>query len=177
MKMTKVEISYYDRKFTEQQRDVILKFNPPAKFEEIGGEPGLYKLHYGNNVFLVYLPLFMDEYEGTFSVLGQTEIPISSSSPEINYDKLNGIIEHVNKVSERMEALVKNQVTFNEKCHVHIGGNFLMYVNETKLLEDCCTNHLQSHIDEGWRIVACCVQPDGRRPDYIMGRYDKLKDL
>ncbi|MGU3661066.1 hypothetical protein [Methylobacterium fujisawaense] len=49
--------------------------------------------------------------------------------------------------------------------------NLLLFaVDEVKLLEDACTDLLQSHLDEGWRILAICPPPAQRRPDYIIGR-------
>ena len=59
---------------------------------------------------------------------------------------------------------------FNEKCNVIPSRNFLNEVNEVQVYADCCTEVLQELLDKGWRIIAVCVQPDGRRPDYIIGR-------
>jgi hypothetical protein len=61
---------------------------------------------------------------------------------------------------------------FNERCEVHMPGQALATYNETLLLEDACTDLLQGKIDEGWRIIAACPQPDSRRPDYILGRFN-----
>ena len=77
---------------------------------------------------------------------------------------------------ERIPRMIENDRTMNEKCNVHIGGHSLMQINETILLENSCTDALQNELDAGWRIVAACVQPDGRRPDYILGRYNAGKD-
>jgi len=41
-----------------------------------------------------------------------------------------------------------------------------------QIREDYCTERLQDDLDSGWKILAICVQPDGRRPDYILGRVD-----
>lgn len=46
----------------------------------------------------------------------------------------------------------------------------LMAINELLLVEDACTNMLQSYLDEGWRILAICPPNGVRRPDYILGR-------
>jgi len=61
---------------------------------------------------------------------------------------------------------------FNEKVDVHMPGNLLMSFNETLLIEDSCTDVLQDSLNNGWRVVAVCPQPDQRRPDYILGRYN-----
>lgn len=62
--------------------------------------------------------------------------------------------------------------TLNQHCNVHVGGGMLMTVNETMLLEDSCTDELQSQLNSGWRILAVNVQNDCRRPDYVLGRFN-----
>lgn len=46
----------------------------------------------------------------------------------------------------------------------------LMHVKEVCHLDDCCTDYLQSYLNEGWRILAVCPPNAQRRPDYILGR-------
>lgn len=62
--------------------------------------------------------------------------------------------------------------TYNNKCEVHMPGNMLATYNQVQLLEDCCTDALQDSLSAGWRIIAVCPQPDSRRPDYILGRFN-----
>lgn len=62
--------------------------------------------------------------------------------------------------------------TYNNKCEVHMPGNMLATYNQVQLLEDSCTDVLQTALSAGWRIIAVCPQPDSRRPDYIMGRFN-----
>lgn len=62
--------------------------------------------------------------------------------------------------------------TYNNTCEVHMPGHSLSLYNEMLLLEDACTDVLQGSLNSGWRIVAACHQPDQRRPDYIMGRFN-----
>jgi hypothetical protein len=62
--------------------------------------------------------------------------------------------------------------TYNNKCEVHMPGQALSLYNETLLLEDSCTDELQSSLNSGWRMIAACPQPDNRRPDYILGRFN-----
>lgn len=69
-------------------------------------------------------------------------------------------------VSSSMEAIGK---LFNEKCQQEQPGPNLLNVNETLLMEDACTDALQENLDDGWRIIAVCPQPQ-RRPDYVLGR-------
>lgn len=40
------------------------------------------------------------------------------------------------------------------------------------IMEAKADDALQKSMDDGWRIIAACPQPDARRPDYIMGRYN-----
>jgi hypothetical protein len=37
-------------------------------------------------------------------------------------------------------------------------------------LDDACTDDVQRHLDEGWKILAVCPPNSQRRPDYILGR-------
>lgn len=67
-------------------------------------------------------------------------------------------------------------IDFNQKCEVHMPGQALATHNETMLLEDSCTDVLQGQLDLGWRIIAACPQPNQRRPDYILGRFNPVKD-
>lgn len=69
-------------------------------------------------------------------------------------------------VSSSMEAIGK---LFNEKTSSEQPGPNLLNVNETLLMEDACTNALQENLENGWRIIAVCPQPQ-RRPDYVLGR-------
>lgn len=78
----------------------------------------------------------------------------------------------IHKFYEMSQKLNETVDLYNKKCNVHIGGNTLIQYNSVKVLEDSCTDALQRELDGGWRIIACCVQPDGRRPDYVLGRVE-----
>ena len=45
----------------------------------------------------------------------------------------------------------------------------LFAVRKLKVLENECTDEVQSWLDQGWRIVAVCPPNDTRRPTYILG--------
>lgn len=60
--------------------------------------------------------------------------------------------------------------SFNQRCQQHQPNEALLNIAETMLLENCCTDELQRHLGNGWRIIAVQPQPDQRRPDYILGR-------
>lgn len=80
----------------------------------------------------------------------------------LTYDQLN----------KNAASSTTRDAYFNTKVEVHASNSALMVYNETLLIENSCTDNLQNHLDAGWRIIACCVQPDQRRPDYILGRYN-----
>jgi len=58
----------------------------------------------------------------------------------------------------------------NTRVNVHVPGAPLLHIDDVKVAEDLCTEALQCELDDGWRIVAVCPQPDQRRPDYVLGR-------
>jgi hypothetical protein len=58
---------------------------------------------------------------------------------------------------------------FNTKTSSEQPNMSLMDISETMLVENSCTDDLQSHLSMGWRILAICPQPQ-RRPDYVLGR-------
>lgn len=81
--------------------------------------------------------------------------------------KLRQIKEYAT-ASDFVERQVGPQ--FNERVHVAVAGAGLMQITKVHVEYDLCTDALQRLLDDGWRIVACCVQPDRRRPDYVLGR-------
>lgn len=68
-----------------------------------------------------------------------------------------------------------DQAPVNQKCNVIVAGTSVMEINEVTVQRDYCTDALQSDLNQGWRILAICVQPDQRRPDYVLGRVNKEK--
>lgn len=83
--------------------------------------------------------------------------------------ELLGVID--NAATKRLaEFGQRNTTVVNEKCSVAVAGLGLLTVDEVKACEDLCTQKLQEELDDGWRILAVCVQPDQRRPDYVLGR-------
>lgn len=109
-----------------------------------------------------------------YTVLGNTKVKLRQNSISIDRDwnRLEDMIKQFKQTAENSGLAVTEAKSFNNKCNVHIGGSLLMNVNELLLCENYCTDDAQNQINDGWRIVAVCVQPDGRRPDYIFGRYN-----
>lgn len=60
----------------------------------------------------------------------------------------------------------------NHKVNVHMPNHAMAFYNEIMLLEDACSDNLQIHLTNGWRILAACPQPDQRRPDYVLARFN-----
>lgn len=90
------------------------------------------------------------------------------------------IIDKAQAIVDKFEASLRLSPEgngFNERCDVHVPGLGLLAMNRTMLLEDSCTDRLQEALDNGWRIIAACPQPDSRRPDYILGKYDPKHEL
>lgn len=101
----------------------------------------------------------------------------ASSSFDITENPVMRAAEVIAAVAEKLEKFsstipdVSNSM-YNDRVEVHTPGMGLMLFNRVMLLQDACSDALQSEMDNGWRIIAACPQPDQRRPDYIMGRYD-----
>lgn len=76
--------------------------------------------------------------------------------------------------NESTQALAKfgqrTTTVMNERCQVVVPGLGLLVINEVQLRTDHCTDALQKDLNLGWRILAICIQPDQRRPDYVLGR-------
>lgn len=49
----------------------------------------------------------------------------------------------------------------------------LLLIDDVTWLDDACTEELQAHLNDGWRILAVCPPNAQRRPDYILGRRKK----
>ena len=105
---------------------------------------------------------------------------VKKIAPEVNitvgkifkqHSDFTAMAERFDQLAERMENLPFNQEQdFNQKVNVHVPNLGLMNVSEVEICEDFCTHALQDKLDNGWRILAICPQPDQRRPDYVLGR-------
>jgi hypothetical protein len=118
--------------------------------------------------YLIDLDLFMLNYPALkIKVRG---IPTKSS--EVNF---SNVIEQMNEIQNKMENALKSfnkSIEFNQKCDVHISNLGLLHINQIGYAVDKCTEELQNILNNGWKIIACCIQPDQRRPDYILGKYN-----
>lgn len=100
----------------------------------------------------------------------------ASSSFDLTEDRFMRAADAIEMAAAKIEKFagsipdVNNH--YNERVEVYTPGSGLMLFNRIMLLQDACSDALQTELDNGWRIVAACPQPDQRRPDYILGRYD-----
>lgn len=102
---------------------------------------------------------------------------VKNITPSI--EGFHGILKKIEEKYEGLNSVLENitKRQFNERCDVHVGGGLIVTYNELMLKEDCCTDELQQELNRGWRIISACVQPDQRRPDYILGRYNSESEL
>ena len=111
--------------------------------------------------------------------LGVKKIEELFDTEDTSYDRMLEKLElaaaRLTEAAAAVDLAVDGRVLgadkYNAQVNTHLTGNTLSSYNSLRLLEDCCTDHLQEALDNGWRIVACCPQ-EARRPDYILGRYD-----
>jgi hypothetical protein len=83
----------------------------------------------------------------------------------------NGIDYEVKNFKATYKAAQQSLPTGSSiAIHVHIPNVGLLAINEVEVLEDACTDSLQSRLNAGWRIIAVCPPNSVRRPDYIIGR-------
>lgn len=90
---------------------------------------------------------------------------------------MDNITKALAKIDDFFSKSANNIDQYNAKVNVHMPGQALSTYNQTMLLQDSCTDNLQYELDKGWRIIACCPQPDQRRPDYILGRFNPTHDV
>lgn len=96
---------------------------------------------------------------------------------------LEPAVEHTMlvKLQDRIRALELSQASQAEMAQqgamvqIHIPDISLWYVSEVMVLDDCCTDNLQTYLNDGWHILAVCPPNAQRRPDYVLGRR-KLRD-
>lgn len=105
-----------------------------------------------------------------------TESIPSADSSANNIELIFNRLEEKSAMLENIVDKIKDN-TFNSKTNVHVGGGLITTYNDLLLKENVCTDVLQEKLNNGWRIIAVCVQPDQRRPDYILGRYNPTMEV
>lgn len=61
--------------------------------------------------------------------------------------------------------------------NISIPNNSLFSVRRVIVIEDSCTDNLQSYLKLNWRIVAVCPPNDTRRPDYVLGHVEEFPEF
>jgi len=127
----------------------------------------------------------------TLLVNGDQILSLMSAGEEVKIDqevdvpqadrRYDDLLERFEAVTKKAELYTQGIGTgdtyYNAKCEVYTPGMGLMMFNETLLLEDSCSDELQNALNQGWRIIAACPQPDARRPDYVLGRYNPAYNM
>lgn len=73
------------------------------------------------------------------------------------------------KYVERKTKYETVQHTGEIKLEGSVFNEFLISVNDVMVERDCCTERLQDHLNDGWKIIAVC-NTGTRRPDYVFGK-------
>lgn len=108
----------------------------------------------------------LDSFDSKYSykIIGTLkDLPSAKTTSELK------VLDKLFSLEEKLDIFSKAQ-QFNTKVGVHISDLGLLNVKEVDVLGDACTDELQDWLDNGWRILAICPQPDQRRPDYVLGR-------
>lgn len=157
MRLAKIKVSY-DREFTLEERATFVAARV-SMFESDRGDDLRWKGE-----------VFNGQAEG-YNSAGFTAFTV-------DLDLLPGathyeIVERPKTNAENIaQALVPRpeETRFNQLVNVVVPDIGVMRIDRCKLVEDCCTDRLNDHLRDGWRILAICPQPDQRRPDYVLGR-------
>jgi hypothetical protein len=113
-------------------------------------------------------------YTGDIRAVMRAGFEIQVSPAKSDANALLCIEERLAELVEKIGALpkvptIENQ-SFNSRCSVHVPGLGLLLIDEVMVRTDYCTEKLQEDLEDGWRVLAICPQPDQRRPDYVLGR-------
>lgn len=94
---------------------------------------------------------------------------------QTSHSQMLNMVEQMKDIESKLTNALSNfneSIEFNQRCDVHIGNIGLLNINQLGYAVDKCTEELQNIISTGWRILAVCPQPDQRRPDYVLGRFN-----
>lgn len=121
------------------------------------------KYYIGGGVLIVPLVTFTSMFPSLSFEIRCTIASAPAFKPEVE------LLGKLSKLEQRLSEFDFTN-SFNTKVGVHISDLGLLAVRHVDWLEDACTQELQRKLNDGWRILAVCPQPDSRRPDYILGR-------
>lgn len=118
---------------------------------------------------------YIVELNSFMNMFPEIEI-IVRGTMKTNNNGFDNAISLMMEAEQKLTTALKSfneKIEFNNRCDVHIGNLGLLNINQLAYTTDKCTEELQNILNEGWRILAVCPQPDQRRPDYVLGRYNE----
>jgi len=152
--------------------------NDPEKDKKLARYCDSYLIKSGNE-YIADPQVLMTVYpEIKFSMRG---LPMTSEKAiDMRVAAFTDIADKLKSQFDEMQSVMRKfdkSVEFNQKCEVHVPNFGMLNINQVGFKTDVCTQDLQGLMNQGWRILAVCPQPDQRRPDYIMGRYNPENDI
>lgn len=171
MKHYRVRFEWGESALTpEEKKDAFEALRPVLLGDEGNTIPDKETLHY-------YYTKYVVDLDTIFDVLpkGLQVVVISNHTYSYSLDVLARLSAIEEKLSGNNKP-VEQQHRYNTKVNVHVPGLGMLVLNEVKIQENCCTDQLQRDLNDGWRIIAACPQPDQRRPDYVLGRVNKEQE-
>lgn len=160
--IVRVSVSYYDESFKKAKENPELWAALREVFPSLPENPDTYS---SLNDELTDLDLV-----GEFLV--STGIDFTIKPVKHNIFRKPGTEDRLRKMEREMKLLRFQAHAGDSVAQIHVPNIGLLMVNEVEVVEDICTNALQTYLDEGWRILAVCPSIDQRRPDYILGRHN-----
>jgi hypothetical protein len=129
-------------------------------------------------------PLNVSPYYGTSSMVVSLEelhksFEVVDLIRVVDVDVENVFDIDIEALADKISSSIIGKTTeniYNQRLEIHQPNSPLFMYNEYKVLTDCCTEYLQEEIDNGWRVVSVCPQPDQRRPDYVVAKYNAEKE-
>lgn len=165
--------------FIEHVREVTGKL-----LGQLSGHSRVSVLADEKQLFAFYLAYAQNDYNG----VRITKVDMALETPVLDdpLEQLVPMLERIELAASRVERMKEsgdyygkwNQLPdglaaagWNQLVGSPVPGAQLLTINRLMLKEDCCTDELQRHLSDGWRLLAVCPQ-ESRRPDYVLGKYD-----
>lgn len=133
------------------------RHSDPSDDKEVEIKDGKYELYTSQNYEVDLQQMF--ELGIPFEVDGKGES-----------NTFSALLDELRELTKKVDAVGYREAQYNEKVSVHIPGLAMMQLDTVNVLTNVCTDELQTWLDDGWRLLAICPQPDQRRPDYVLGR-------
>ncbi|MWV44798.1 hypothetical protein GRF59_14350 [Paenibacillus sp. HJL G12] len=170
------EITYSE--LVEDNEGNVMEFyswNHTYSKEEAEKEDSTKKLvRESNKVKLGSVKEYLSDVESLIKTFPKLKFKVRGMIQSSHSQMLN-MVEQMKDIESKLTNALMNfneTIEFNQRCDVHIGNIGLLNINQLGYAVDKCTEELQDIISTGWRILAVCPQPDQRRPDYVLGRYN-----